>query len=175
MDDNIKIQALMIYYKHWGNEQNHQRKIIHGFLELKQHIFKYTHESLDVARQNFDMMDDDEEVAAFEEHLDKLKNNPSSLYECLQKCFDDEPLFEGEHQNELSLGNISFFSELLLEGCAHLDFLEKELPTEEDLLDQKKNSLDYFCEMSEEAIDILYGDDFTEQHVLSVEAIVALM
>lgn len=30
MDDNLKIQALMIYYNHWGNDQNKIRKTLDG-------------------------------------------------------------------------------------------------------------------------------------------------
>lgn len=30
MDDSIKIQALMVYYKHWGIEQNNIRKTLDG-------------------------------------------------------------------------------------------------------------------------------------------------
>lgn len=34
MDDNTKIQVLMVYYKHWGNEQNKIRKTIQGATQL---------------------------------------------------------------------------------------------------------------------------------------------
>lgn len=172
MNNNHKIQALMIYYQHWGNEQNHKRKIIHGLTKLKKCVFEYTETTIKTAIENYDILDDEEAIAEFEEHLDKLRKNPSSLYECLQKGFEDEPLFEGESGTELSYYNCLYFIQLLFEE--DYGFCEK-LPTEEDILDQKKNSLDYFCEMSEEAYDILYDDDFTEEHVLSVEAIVALM
>lgn len=30
MDNHLKIQALMIYYQHWGNEQNKIRKTLDG-------------------------------------------------------------------------------------------------------------------------------------------------
>lgn len=36
MDDNLKIQTLMIYYKHWGNEQNQIRKILDGVEQFHQ-------------------------------------------------------------------------------------------------------------------------------------------
>lgn len=176
MDDNLKIQALAIYYKHWGNEQNHKRKIIHGFSSLKQHISKYAFDFLDAVRRTYDIfLDDEEEVASLDEHIDKLKSNPSFLFQCLQKCFDDEPFFGDEDERDLSLDNCSCFSELLLGECAGLDYLKKDLPTEGDLLRVKKNAVEEFCDMTEEASDIMYDDDFTEQHVLSVQAIVALM
>ena len=95
----------------------------------------------------------------------------------IRKCFEDEPRFEDENEHDRSLKDLYAFSEHLLGGCPHLGFLNKDLPTEEDFLLDKKISLEYFCDdMSEEgAMDILYDDDFTEQDVLSVEAIVALM
>lgn len=36
MNDHIKIQVLMIYFKHWGNEQTHLRKVIHGIQKTTQ-------------------------------------------------------------------------------------------------------------------------------------------
>jgi len=175
MNNNHKIQALMVYYQHWGNEQNHKRKIIDGLTKLKKCVFEYTETTMKTAIHNYDILDNEEAIAEFEEHLDKLRKNPSSLYECLQKGFDDEPLFqfEGESRSKLSYYNCLYFIQVLFEN--HTGLGDKKLPTEEDILDQKKNSLDYFCDMSEEAYDILYDDDFTEEHVLSVEAIVALM
>ena len=36
MDDNLKIQVLMIYYKHWGNEQNKIRKTLDGVQQFQE-------------------------------------------------------------------------------------------------------------------------------------------
>lgn len=177
IQDDVKIQALMIYYKHWGNEQNSKRKIIHGFTKLKKCVFEYTKTTIETAIKNYNIIDDEEDdevVAGLEEHLDKLEKNPSSLCECLQKCFDDEPLFDDETVAELSYQNYIYFLDLLFEDYGY-DVSSPKLPTDEDIINQKKNSLDYFCDMSDEAHDILYEDDFTEDHILSVEAIVALM
>ena len=35
MDDHLKIQVLMIYYKHWGNEQNEIRKMMDGVQQFQ--------------------------------------------------------------------------------------------------------------------------------------------
>lgn len=179
MDNNRKIQALLIYYKHWGNDQNHQRKIIHGFSGVKQHIMEYIQSSYENELEfynNGDDEDDEERALVCEEYLNKLKSDPSVLLECLRDCFKDPPEYADEDYYDWSLKNMHAFSEYLLGGWPHLVFLNKDLPTEEDFLLEKKGSLEYFCDdMSEEAMDILYDDDFTEQDVLSVEAIVALM
>lgn len=36
MDDSIKINVLMIYFEHWGNEQNKIRKNIYGIQKFQQ-------------------------------------------------------------------------------------------------------------------------------------------
>jgi len=35
MNDNLKIQALMVYYQHWGNEQNKIRKTLDGVQQFQ--------------------------------------------------------------------------------------------------------------------------------------------
>jgi hypothetical protein len=36
MDDQTKIQVLMVYYQHWGNEQNKIRKTMNGVQKFQQ-------------------------------------------------------------------------------------------------------------------------------------------
>lgn len=41
MDDHLKITALMIYYKHWGNEQNKIRKSLEGVRQFQELYEEY--------------------------------------------------------------------------------------------------------------------------------------
>lgn len=181
MNDETKIKVLMIYYEHWGNEQNQLRKTIHGFNQLQEYIIEYTMSSLDTARENYELIDDEDEVDAFSEYIEKLYEDPSpsSLYECLKKCFEDEPIFDDEFMSDVSYENLIFFIDTILGGIGGNRFIDNQEKVDEitnnDLLGHKKVSIEYFCKTSDEANEILYDDSFTEEMVLSVEAIVAIL
>lgn len=169
--DDIKIRGLMVYYHHWGNEQNKKRKVIQGLKKITNPILEYTDFALEMVEDRYDNEDNIVEVLSFHEHRDNLKNDPSLLNECLLKLFQDEYFTDPQEMLE----NCQDFSDFLLKDC-HGDMeFNIEIPDEEDLLEKKKNSLDYFCDMSEEAMDILYDETFTEENILSVEAIVAIL
>lgn len=46
MNDELKIQALMIYFHHWGKEQTQIRKTIHGI-----------HKTVSLLKQNFNTLE----------------------------------------------------------------------------------------------------------------------
>lgn len=163
----MDVRALNIYFAHWGNEQNHKRRIIHGYTKTKAHLRDYAIASIWFMQDFYATLEEHTEMASFRAHKQKLMNDPTFLHKCLVKLFRDECFKED------ALENCRIVSDFLLQDLnGNMKFLLTDpLPDASDILTRKKLSLCDFCLMSGPANEI----PLSEEHLLSVQAIVAII
>lgn len=143
MDDQTKIQVLMIYYEHWGKYEIRARKAAKGS-KLTMDIF----------------------------NKEYLYSESASLSDSIHILLDR---YSGLHMTDLYKDLVSD----LLKDCGgfydddwHLD--DTRYSNEDLLFDKKYRFESNSGALSGECSEILYDDQFTEEHIASVEAIVAL-
>lgn len=166
MDDNTKIQVLMLYYKHWGNEQNKIRKTIHGLKQLRIKIFGYTHAYIGSASINLYIQGEYDRAMELEDFIPMLRT-PSLFHMCIQMCFDT-------HTHTLYDDFTSLTNDLLAE-CGGYNFLTYKI-NNDYVIEKKKQKLCSSCQIfTEEALEILYDDEFSLDNILYIDAVLSLL
>lgn len=139
MDDATKLQVLKIYYLHWGIEELHARKTIHG-IRLTMKLLQ-----------------------------DRFQTDEYSMKDGLRR------MFYYLCNEDLSFLWSEFVEILLQDHCVEpLD--PNDLYDEEEMLFDRKIQLEDTLKITnEDTAELIYENDFTYNHLLSVDAIVALL